>query len=360
MSVSYNAKSKKWDCKVRYKDFTGETRQTTKRGFKTKHEGQKWERDFILKQTGALNMKFGKFVELYLEEKGAHVRSSSMDTKKCVIDSKILPYFADRNIQDITSADIKKWQAMLIKSKSKFGRPYSKDYLKEIHAQLSAIFNYAVDVYGLPRNPAKSAGGMGKEVKKKDDYWTKEDFLKFIEVDEIVAKPETYYAFEILYWTGIRKGELMALTPADFDFKNKTMKIDKQCHVKKDIVEYSDPKTEKSKRVIVIPDFLAEDIQHYIRLLYNPELNDRLFNFGEKHLNRYIKSGARKAGIKEIDVHGLRHSHVSLLINMGFSALAIGDRVGHEAEVITYRYAHLFNGEQKKMAAALDVEMKDR
>ena len=110
----------------------------------------------------------------------------------------------------------------------------------------------------------------------------------------------------------------------------------------------------------MIPDFLADDIKHYLSLLYNPAPDERIFTFGEKHLNRFIKNGARKAGITEIDVHGLRHSHVSLLINMGFSALAIGDRVGHEAQVITYRYAHLFNGEQERMAAALDTEMKER
>ena len=360
VSVKFNEKTGKWEIRVWYKDFTGASKQTTKRGFRTKQEALKWEREFLLKQNGSLKMKFGRFVELYLEEAGAHVRPSTLANKKHVITTKILPYFENKNIDEITSADVKKWQARLIKSKSKYGKPYSPDYLRSIHSQLSAIFNYAVTIYGLRNNPARSAGGMGKEVKKMFDFWTKEEFLKFMEQDVIIANPETYYAFEVLYWTGIRKGELLALTPSDFNFEEHTLKIDKQCHVYKDTVTYSDPKTDKSKRTIVIPYFLVEDIKHYLSLLYNPAPDERIFTFGEKHLNRFIKNGARKAGITEIDVHGLRHSHVSLLINMGFSALAIGERVGHEAQVITYRYAHLFNGEQARMAAALDTEMKER
>ena len=69
-----------------------------------------------------------------------------------------------------------------------------------------------------------------------------------------------------------------------------------------------------------------------------------------------MKNHIEKAGVKRIRVHDLRHSHVSLLINMGFSALAIGNRVGHEAVDITYRYAHLFPSIQTEMASELNKE----
>ncbi len=58
--------------------------------------------------------------------------------------------------------------------------------------------------------------------------------------------------------------------------------------------------------------------------------------------------------MKRIRIHDLRHSHVSLLINMGFTALAIIDHMGHETAGITYRYAHLFPTKQDEMAAVLD------
>jgi len=69
--------------------------------------------------------------------------------------------------------------------------------------------------------------------------------------------------------------------------------------------------------------------------------------------------GAKAAGVKRIRIHDLRHSHVSLLIEMGFSALAIADRVGHESVDITYKYAHLFPSKQQEMAQKLDMERKE-
>lgn len=357
MSIHRNDKTGKWDVKFRYKDITGATRQTMKRGFPTKKAAQQYEIDFRLKQQGQLDMKFGDFVELYLAEKGSQIRSTTLETKENIIRTKILPYFENRKIQDIRPVDIKRWQSDMIKAKGKNNKPYSQDYLRTINNVLSSIFNYAVNIYDLRSNPVRKAGGMGKQVLKDDDFWTKEEYQKF---SEYVAKhPDYYYAFEILYWTGIRKSELLALTPADFNFKDNTMRINKQRIVDHKNWKITDPKTDKGNRVIVIPQFLADEITCYISLLYKPAADDLLFNFGRSDLNKMIKRGAEAVGIKKIDVHGLRHSHVSLLINNGFSALAIGDRVGHESQDITYRYAHLFNEAQSKMAAALENEKKE-
>ena len=337
MSVSKNEKTGKWDVRVWYRDITGERRQTTKRGFRTKREAQTYETDFLLKQQGQLDMKFGDFVDLYLDEIGSHIRSSTMETKENIVNTKILPYFADRKIQDIRAVDIKRWQAKIGKLKNKQGAPYSQDYLRTINNTLSAIFNYAVKFYGLPSNPAAKAGNMGKAKSREMLFW----------------------AFEVLYWTGIRKSELLALTPADFDLEHNTLRINKQRIYDHKEWRITEPKTAKSYRTIVIPRFLADEIRQYLELLYEPSQDELIFNFGRSDLNGMIKRGAAAAGLKRIDVHGLRHSHVSLLINNGFNALAIGDRVGHEAQEITYRYAHLFNEAQKKMASALDQEMEE-
>ena len=64
---------------------------------------------------------------------------------------------------------------------------------------------------------------------------------------------------------------------------------------------------------------------------------------------------AKQTGVKRIRIHDLRHSHISLLIDMGFTALAIAERVGHESIDITYRYAHLFPTRQVEMADKLDL-----
>ena len=93
--------------------------------------------------------------------------------------------------------------------------------------------------------------------------------------------------------------------------------------------------------------------------IYGLQPNERLFPISKSYLHHEMDRGVKACGVKRIRIHDLRHSHVSLLINMGFSALAIGNRVGHESEKITYRYAYLFPSVQDDMAEALDEEWKE-
>ena len=195
---------------------------------------------------------------------------------------------------------------------------------------------------------------MGKKKNREMLFWTKEEYLKFAEV--MMDKPMSYYAFEMLYWTGIREGELLALTPADFEFEKRTVTICKSFqHLNgRDII--TSPKTEKSNRTIQLPKFLCDEMQDYLKMLYDVGLENRMFPVTKSYLHREMDRGAKEAGIKRIRIHDIRHSHVSLLIDMGFSATAIADRVGHESIDITYNYAHLFPSKQAEMADKLDME----
>ena len=195
---------------------------------------------------------------------------------------------------------------------------------------------------------------MGKKKNREMLFWTKEEYLKFAEV--MMDKPMSYYAFEMLYWTGIREGELLALTPADFEFEKRTVTICKSFqHLNgRDII--TSTKTEKSNRTIQLPKFLCDEMQDYLKMLYDVGLEDRMFPVTKSYLHREMDRGAKEAGIKRIRIHDIRHSHVSLLIDMGFSATAIADRVGHESIDITYNYAHLFPSKQAEMADKLDME----
>ena len=165
-----------------------------------------------------------------------------------------------------------------------------------------------------------------------------------------------YYACEVLYWCGVRLGEMLALTPEDFDFEKQTLRINKsyQRLNGKDVV--TEPKTPKSIRTIRMNKALADEMQDYIRSFYHIGPRDRIFTMSDSALHHHMEQGAKRAGVKKIRIHDLRHSHVSLLINMGFSAVAIADRVGHESIDITYRYAHLFPDKQGEMADRLDDE----
>ena len=197
---------------------------------------------------------------------------------------------------------------------------------------------------------------MGKEKTAEMLFWTKEEYMAFVE--EIMDKPISYYAFEMLYWCGLRMGELLALTPKDFDFAEGIVRITKsyQRLEGKDMI--TDPKTERSNRNIKMPDFLVEEMKDYLKMCYDLKPTDRLFPVTKSYLYRKMDTACKKLGLKRIRVHDLRHSHVSLLIDMGYNAVAIADRMGHESIDITYRYAHLFPTVQSDMANKLNNLME--
>ncbi len=354
MSVYKDAKTGKWFVKIRYKDWTGKNIDTTKRGFETRREAVAYETNFMSRKAGTLDMKFSEFIELYMEERFPRLKEVTRETKLYLIKDKILPYFGERKLNEITSTDIIKWQNEMLSYRDAKGKPYSKSYLKELHTQINAIFNYAVRYYKLPANPASIAGNFGSDNEIEMDFWTTEEYLKF--ADQMMDEPPYYYFFQILYWLGVREGEALALTKEDFNFEKKTVTINKTFQILrsgKRII--TSPKTVKSNRTISVPDFLCEELKDYFEMIPEVYGETRIFFMLTKSLlYRHIKKGAAAAGVKKIRVHDLRHSHVSLLINMGYSAVAIAERMGHESVHVTFRYAHLFPSVQQDMADKLN------
>jgi len=354
MAIYKEEKTNTWRVIYRYTDWTGERKQSQKRGFKTKREAQIWEREQLNKATADLDMTFDSFVVQYTADMQTRIKENTWATKEHIIRTKIIPYFGKQKMSSITAQQIITWQNELMNYKDENGKSLSPVYLKTINNQLSAIFNHAVKYYNLRENPCKKAGSMGKKKNREMLFWTKEEYLKFAEV--MMDKPLSFYAFEMLYWCGIREGELLALTPADFDFEKCTVSITKSYQRLNGQDLITTPKTEKSNRVIKMPQFLADEMQDYLRQLYGIEPNDRMFTVTKSYLHREMNRGAKEAGVKRIRIHDIRHSAVSLLIDMGFSATAIADRVGHESIDITYNYAHLFPSKQTEMAEKLNME----
>ena len=338
-------------------DLKGERKQKCKRGFENKREAQEWERVFQQQSAADMDMNFAAIVELYIKDIKPRLKENTWLTKKHIIETKILPYFEKKNVSEITTKDVIAWQNELLAFRDEKKNPYSQTYLKTVHNQLSAIFNHAVRHYDLRSNPAAKAGNMGTEERKEMKFWTKDEYKKF--ADEMMDKPVSFYAFEMLYWCGIREGELLALTAGDFDFEKCTVTISKSYQRLHGEDVITTPKTKKSNRTIKMPQFLCEEMQDYIGMLYGYKKKDRIFPISKNYLHREMDRGSRAAGVKRIRIHDLRHSHISLLIDMGFSAVAIADRVGHESIEITYRYAHLFPSKQTEMAKKLEYERMD-
>lgn len=354
---AYKDKNGTWFASYFETLWTGERKRRVKRGFKTKREADAFIAQKLLVANRSLDMTFEDFVKVYYEDLNNRIKENTMVIKKYIVNDKILPYFKNLKMNQIRVSDVMQWQNQLLAFRDENGNGYSPVYLKTVHNILSAIFNHACNHYDLPSNPARKCGNMGKETNGEKQFWTKEEYLKF---SEVMMKKDGYFqAFEILYWCGLRLGEMMALTVEDFDFERNILRINKSLQIIHGKVVITDPKTEKSKRSVLMPQFLADEIKDYIDRLYRTDSDDRIFHFTKTAIHNAMKNGAEEAGVKRIRIHDLRHSHVSLLMESGFSVLAIADRVGHESSKITYRYAHTYPLKDKEIADYLDFKRKE-
>ena len=230
---------------------------------------------------------------------------------------------------------------------------YSQTYLKKINTELNSIINYAKRFYDLNTNPGGKAGTIGKAKAEEMDYWTYDEYIAFRE--GVKDKPLSYICFEVLYWTGMREGELLALSPADIDFDNKLISINRTYRRigGKDV--FTSPKTRKSKRKIPIPDFLCQELSDYIQSRYMLDADERLFPVTKSYLSHEMIRGCKNTGVKKIRIHDIRHSHASLLINQGCDALMLADRLGHEKVSTTLNtYSHLFPHKQQELVHSLE------
>lgn len=349
MPAYKDEKTGKWFAKFYYTNWQGIKKQKWKRGFATKKEALGFERDFLEKQSANPDMTFQNLYEIYMEDMAARLKQSTLLTKKAVLQTHILPFFGSKPINEIKASDVRRWQAKLMSSPNN----YSQTYLKKINTELNSIINYAKRFYDLNTNPCGKAGTIGKAKAEEMDYWTYDEYIAFR--DGVKDKSLSYICFEVLYWTGMREGELLALSPADIDLDNKTISINRtyQRIEGKDV--FTSPKTRKSKRKIPIPDFLCQELSDYIQSRYMLDADERLFPVTKSYLSHEMIRGCKNTGVKKIRIHDIRHSHASLLINQGCDALMLADRLGHDKVSTTLNtYSHLFPHKQQELVHSLE------
>lgn len=340
-----------WYAAFNYTDWTGKKKHTCKRGFATQREAKEYERSFLEQRKDNSDILFSNLVENYMDDMSHRLKPTTIEGKTHIIRTKLLPYFANLKICDIDTIKIRRWQNELLGYRDEKGKPYSQTYLKTVNNQLSAILNYAVSQYGLRMNPCHAAGSIGKSRAEEMKFWTQEQYEKF---SKGIRKSAVKLAFDVLFYTGMREGELLALTPADI-MSDRKIDINKNYAKVKGQELFLIPKTSKSKRRIAIPEFLYSDIQEYISRLYGITDEDRIFYFTKSALDKEIKRVAEKVELEPIRVHDLRHSHVSMLINMGFDIKEISERLGHESVKTTWdTYAHLYPDTDTKLAEELN------
>ena len=346
--MAYREKdTKKWTAQWFETNVMGEKKKRRKRGFETKREALEFERSKKLSTERSMDMKLSDFIEIYFSDKQNDLKDRTIKNKRYMMQQHIVPYFGNQMMSEIKASQIIQWQNEIQK------KGYSDSYLRMIQNQLNALFNHAQKIYNLKENPCKKVKKMGKSDANKLEFWTKAEYDRFIA--GIEPGSEDYLIFEILFWTGIREGELLALSLSDFDMSGNLLHINKTYNRirKRDVIDT--PKTENSVRTIDIPNFLKEEVQEYAKKHYGFPEDQRLFPIVARTLQKRLKKYEALTGVKPIRVHDIRHSHVAYLIYQGVEPLIIKERLGHKDIQMTLNtYGHLYPSQQKKVAEMLD------
>lgn len=346
MPAYKNNKTGKWETLFYYTDYKNERRKKHRRGFNTKREALEFEREFLAQSQFSIEMTFKSLYSLYHSDMESRIKKTTMETKEYIVNTKLLPFFEKMKVKDIKPIHIRKWQTDLLKIE------YSKTYLKTIYNQLTAIFNYAIRFHNLDKNPCHIAGSIGKKDADEMQILSLQEFNKMI---DCVTDKENKFFYIILFWTGMRKGELLALTYEDVDFENKTIMINKNFQIVKREKLITDPKTPRGRRVIAVNDIVLNCIKELWSTSYKPNKTDKIFYLSKDSLKRQLDTACKKAGVPRIRVHDLRHSHASYLLSNGVNIVILSRRLGHEKVQTTLNiYCHICPSSEDRLNDVLN------
>ena len=353
--ASYEKRENGWTVRFRQ---NGSNKRLS--GYKTKKEAELayFKESAINKPTGA-DITLEQLYELFKDYKRLRVKESSYICLVQAIRDYIIPYFGKKQVNKITSADILKWQNDINATPLKF---CTKD---RIYTNFVNLMNYAVKFHALPFNLVSKVGNFkSDEMKKEITFWTDEEFRRFIiEVDSLIYKA----FFSLLYLTGARKGEALALQWVDVNLENAVININKT-YTNKCLnggYKLTTTKNKSSTREVIIPDTLIKllvKLKNYYSQFEG--FNNDCFVFGLSRplsttdLNRKKEYYCQKSGVRVIRFHDFRHSHASLLLNKEQNIMLVAQRLGHSDISMTLNtYSHLFPNKQRELMNTLDIEL---
>lgn len=342
-----------WYFDTYYTNEFGEKKEKKSKLFKLKREAEDAERKFldnIENNNFSQNLKisFKQAYHDWLEFKRAELKETTFFYTKTILNKWIYQEFV--NYEDIRKIDeiaINKW-------KNEFSSKEIKlQYKNKIISYFKEFLRFCYDNYDLKKKVYTKVQPYKISVSsKKNDaewnFWTYEEFKTFIEnVDNSYHK----MIFEFLYYTGLRLGELIALKWENINLEKKYFKVEYSFtnSIEDKAFAFVDPKTKNSIRTVEIDDDLTNLLKkHYIEESQLYGFNNDYLVFGNiKHISpttfrRWLNKYIDKTNVKKITPHGFRHSHVSLLINLGCDSRDVAERIGDTVEVVEKTYYHMF------------------
>ena len=356
---AYEDKNGTWYAAFYARESNGHNKHIVKRGFTRKKDALAYEHHFKSRQIDDKTIPFDALVNNFIDYHKCRVSQSTHNTTKFLISKFIVPYFRNMKLADISAKTIISWQNDLQKCNQ-----YSSTYLYSINGKLKLIFDYAKRTQGMVTNPVVDAGTIGKARANHNDFWTIDEFSLFLEaltdkslqkkyqIRRMIDDKHLVLAFKILFFGGLRIGELINLKVQDVynDDNLITLRVQKS-------------KTDASVRWIDLPMHLSDDIQDYIASIPNDYPTSAVFlpMITRDNIRRALNSGAKLAGLNHLRIHDLRHSHASLLYKLQVPAKEASIRLGHASVSTTLDiYTHISRKRNNNIGNKIDLEIAKR
>ena len=357
MSVFYNKKTKKWGFRAYlYDKEQGRKRQFTKTTFLTKAEATHAEALFIANhdEEQIRSITFQEAYNDYLEYLTRLLKQTSLVSHKYIFNKHIYNDFKHiDDIENINYQTVNKIYKRLEESN------LSCRYKNKVFSKLKRTLNYFRDVYGINIGYLKRLPRFRDDQPKESvkNYYTLEEFQTFIANASNIIE-ETL--FKLLFYTGIRIGELRGLKWGDIDFENETITVSRTVNSRTNTGAYQEfsTKTTAGHRVIILYDDLVDSLlrlkKHYkLGRFKNPE---ELYIMGLKKpignttAKRYCDRIIKSSGLHHITLHGFRHSYITFMITeLNIDPYILKEQVGHQNISTTLDvYTHISKGQQKE------------
>ncbi|MEM5008357.1 site-specific integrase [Priestia megaterium] len=339
---------------------TGKRKTTTRRGFKTKKEAQvaanKLEQELISGTTiDNLNLTFGDVFNQWFSNHSKTIKQSTKKSIESKFKKHILPRFGKLKINEIT-------------------RPYCQQMINEISQNITSVndikiqanqvFKYALKMDIIQKNPLEhvSIPKQQKDLINEDNYenernyWKKNEVKQFLVVTKEELSLRDHVLFHLLIYTGARKGELLALKWDDINFETGFIRLTKTLFHDNGEFIFQTSKTKESRRLIsldtktlsLLKKWRIEQIQANLANSNNRFKDEIVFTRDNgspmrlAYLNDKLSSLIKKHKLHRITIHGLRHTHASLLFEAGASIKEVQERLGHSDIQMTMNiYTHV-------------------
>lgn len=331
---------------------TGKRKQVYKGNFRTKKIAELAQAEFITKVKNEgyftpTNETMEIFVSKWLNTVYKHhVKPTTYERAEQVVKCHILPTFAKCEVSSIKTYDVQQFLS------NKSGDGLSPATVKIIRNVLSKAFQTAIDWELIDKNPTERVKGPSIE-KKSKEIWSAEESKIFLEeCDELRWK----VAFSLALHTGMRRGEVLALKWDNVDFEKYTVKIKESLAYTKEYgLIFTTPKTSNSFREVVIPASLIELLKKLNKEqdIMKQRMGTSYHSFNlvvsttdgkpvqPRNFARTFDRLIKKASVKKISLHGLRHTNATLLMKQGINPKIVSERLGHANVGITLDiYSH--------------------